>query len=141
MSTEPKSRGRRWLHKKLNVGVERPYETLRVSDGDAFIHSVGKERLGGGAGFSVSNLGINGDQLRLGLELKLSHPDKVLVDLGEALLATVLQVLREELQLSRHSLQSLGIISRQLNFWEVDARRVSNETRQQTTERLRKQPR
>lgn len=59
-------------------------------------------------------LGVDGDQLGLRLELELPHSDKVLVDLGEALLASVLQVLREELEFFRHSLQGLGVVARQL---------------------------
>lgn len=62
-----------------------------------------------------THLGVDGDELRLGLELKLAHPDEVLVDLGQALLAPVLQVLREELQLSRNTLQRLAVVAGQLS--------------------------
>lgn len=61
-----------------------------------------------------SYLGVDGNELGLRLELELPHPDEVLVDLGEALLASVLQVLREELELFRHPLQGLGVVPRQL---------------------------
>jgi hypothetical protein len=50
----------------------------------------------------------------LGLELELAHADEVLVDLGEALLVAVLEVLGEELQLLRHLLQRLRVVLAQL---------------------------
>jgi hypothetical protein len=49
-----------------------------------------------------------------GLEPELPHADEVLVDLGQALLVAVLQVLGEELQVRRDLLQRLGVIAAQL---------------------------
>lgn len=62
----------------------------------------------------LAYLGVDGDELGLGLQLELPHPDEVLVNLGEALLAAVLQVLREELELLRNAFQSFGVVTRQL---------------------------
>lgn len=88
-----------------------------------------------------SHLGVDGDELRLGLELELElpHPDEVLVYLGEALLTSVLQVFREELQLSRHSLQGLGVVSRQLAASVARAHMLARSRATRTTDTTARQ--
>ena len=69
---------------------------------------------------------MNPDQLGLiRLQLQLAHPNQILMDLGQALLVPMLQILGEVLQFLRDLLEGLGIICRQADFLPELCRSVS----------------
>jgi len=73
-----------------------------------------------------SHLLMNPDQLGLiRLQLQLAHPNQILVDLGQSLLISMLQVLGEILQFLRDLLEGLCVVCRQADFLPELRRGVS----------------